>query len=346
MILPSVLIDTRQKNYNIVSDIEIVYALIENEKTVNRIKQGDSVMRTKKFKRIIAVIVVVMLVAVMFCGCSALSEKYDGGVEDNAGFSTGEAPTGKLDNLTDSEQRKMIRNVDISAETKDFEKFLAAFETAVSDCGGYIQSQRIENNGYQDLRSGSITARIPSDKLDKFVGHVSKSANIRSRSSELEDITDQYIDVESRIKAMETEQVALLGMLEKATAMDDIMAIQKRLTEVRGELESYKARQKEYDNKVAYSTVSIYIDEVERENKTDPGFWSQAGNVISDSFKGVGVILRVLTLLFIGAFPYLLLVGVVTVMILIIVQIIRKFTRKRKAENNKINHQNVGSSAE
>lgn len=289
-------------------------------------------------KRIISIIAAVMIVAVMFCSCGASSSKYQENVDIEEEYSTDSALNGELADLTDVEHRKLIRRVDISAETKDFEGFLEAFEAAVGNSGGYIQSQNIQNSEYDALRNGYIIVRIPSEKLDGFVGSVSKSANILSRSSELEDITDQYIDVESRIKALETEHSALLSMLEKASSISDIMSIQSRITEVRGSLESYKSRQKQYDNEVAYSTLSINIQEVEREIKNDPGFWNQAGNAISNSFRGVGKILRGLALFIIGALPYLLLIGVVTVAVLVIVKARRKAILKRKPEKNKTNN--------
>ncbi len=283
-------------------------------------------MKEKTTKRVTAFLALLLCLVLVCGGCGATPGETGWELEEE--MAADSAATNGVDDLTGNAQHKLIRTVNIEAETKDFDKFLSSLETNLTECNGYIQSQTIEND-HDDLRYGNITVRIPSDKLDSFVGSMSMAANITYRASELEDVTDQYIDVESRIMALETEQTALLGMLEQATTISDIMAIQDRLTEVSGDLESYKARKKSYDNRVAYSTVTIRIDEVERESKQNPGFWHQAGTAISDSFRGVGKLLRSFALLVIVAAPYLLL-GVVVAIVLAIIKVSNRLTRKKK----------------
>ena len=77
-----------------------------------------------------------------------------------------------------------------------------------------------------------------------------------------------YVDVESHITALKTEQESLLKMLEQADTIETILAIQNQLTQVRYQLESYESQKRTYDNDLNYSAVYVYVQEVERESRS------------------------------------------------------------------------------
>ena len=89
-------------------------------------------------------------------------------------------------------------------------------------------------------------------------------SNITYRQENVEDVTLDYVDVESRKKMLETEQQRLLELLETAESLDDILTIESRLTEVQYELDSKESQLRTYDNQIDYSTVYLDINEVVR----------------------------------------------------------------------------------
>ena len=294
-------------------------------------------------KKAITLLFSLLLIGALLCGCGAKNEAF---TTDDENKYADRVPggTGVINNdyfeivdqevkfeSIESESRKLIRTVDISAETKEFSKVMASIETAVNEAKGYIQNQSVSGNS-KDNRTASMTMRIPAEKLDDFLSKLNKSVNVISQNSNVNDVTDEYVDIESHIAALEAEQTALMTMLEKAEKLDDVISIQSRLTEVRGNLESYKARQKGYDTLIAYSTVDLNLEEVERETESKPTFWSKAGNAFIDGIAFFGDFVGGLAIFLIGAFPFLVFGGAVVVAIVLIA----KRSRKRRAAKKSI----------
>lgn len=163
--------------------------------------------------------------------------------------------------------RKLIRNVDLDVETRDFDGFLVSVEAEVRNLGGYVETMNTYNGSryetYRSSRNSNLTLRIPKAKLDTFLETVSESANIIRRSENVTDVTLTYVDLESHRNALATEQERLNQLLEKAETLEDIITIEDRLSNVRYQLESMESQLRTYDNQVDYSTVTLSVQEVE-----------------------------------------------------------------------------------
>jgi len=225
--------------------------------------------------------------------------------------------------------RKLIRNVELNIETLEFDEFIDLLETKVLATGGYIQSANASNNSYQynRLKNANYTVRIPSNKLDEFLQMVGENANVVNTSSTTEDVTLSYYDSESRKKALEIQQDRLLDLLQKAENIEDIIQLEARLGEVTYELESQSTILRNYDNLVEYSTVSIYINEVERETQqASDTMWDKMKNGLSDTFYDIKIGMENFVVFVVVNFPYLLFWGIIITIGMVIV--IRK-KRKR-----------------
>lgn len=160
--------------------------------------------------------------------------------------------------------RKLIKTVNISAQTTDFDAVTASIKNKAESAGGYIENSGIYGSTYYngDGRYADYTIRIPSDRLDGFLDDALKEVNILSRNENVEDITLRYTDLESKVNALNTEQERLTELMAEADSVDAVIAIETRLSEVRYELESIKSSLKVYDNQVDYSTVYLSLREV------------------------------------------------------------------------------------
>src|SRR5574344_2349929 len=191
---------------------------------------------------------------------------YEEAVEEEAAVEDG------VDSIDDgaieNSSRKIIRNVNISAETEEFDSFVSNIDKKVKELGGYMESTNISgrsiSSSSKNMRSADLVARVPSNKLDSFVSNVADISNITNKSESAEDITLNYADTQAHISSLRTEQQRLDELLLQAEDIETIIAIESRITDVRYELESYESRLRTMDNKVDYSTVTIYVREVER----------------------------------------------------------------------------------
>jgi len=108
------------------------------------------------------------------------------------------------------------------------------------------------------------------------------------KNESTEDITLQYADTESRLKSLEIQQERLLALLEKADTLEEIIALESRLSEVRYELELHGKTLRTYDNLVDYATITLYIQEVVRMTSPKPmGIWERIGSGLSDTIYNI-----------------------------------------------------------
>ncbi len=279
-------------------------------------------------KRIIAVMLAVLFTACCLVSCNA---KYSGATDNSMGITNVENTSTSVENSVTSE-RKLIKNAELNIETKQYDDFIKFLNESISEAGGYIESSSMSDRTdslYE--RSATIVARIPADKLDEFIDSVGDVATIVYNRTGIEDITAEYIDVESRISALEAEQASLKEMMKSAANVSELLEIQQRLSQVNGDLESYKSQLKVFSEQVALSTVTMYIDEVDREATGEKqGFWSEVGTRLFDNIYDIGQGLRAFAIFFISSLPYFAVIGVLAAVVIIIIRICIKSSRKKK----------------
>lgn len=229
------------------------------------------------------------------------------------------------------ESRKWIVTMYVTAETEDLDAMTASLNETIAGLGGYVEDQNIYNgSAYSSrrYRSASLTVRIPADQADGFVQEVSGYANIVSQEKNLEDVTLQYVDTESRLAALETEEERLLELLAQAETMSDLLEIESRLTDVRYELESAASQLRLYDNQIDYATIYLNIDEVlEYTPVEEPGIWERITDGFADSLKGLGDGIVNLGVWIVVNSPYLVVYGLILAGVWVC---IRKLRRRRK----------------
>ena len=191
--------------------------------------------------------------------------------------------------------RKLITTMTLSAETEHFDALMGNLERQIAELGGYIENSD-QWNGSVDYygnrindRSASLTVRIPMEKLDGFLSLMEENSNITNKSKNVEDVTLAYVDLESHKKALLTAEERLLELLEKAETVEDLIAIEEKLTDVRYQLESMESQLRTYDNKINYSTVYLNIQEVTRLTPVEaPTTWSRIRNGFSENLYNLG----------------------------------------------------------
>lgn len=246
--------------------------------------------------------------------------------------------------MTDAESgqvwsdRKLIRNVDLDVETKEYDAAISILETRIQELGGYIENMDSYNgssySGYRSLRYANLTIRIPQENLNLFLNEVSDICNVVRRSDSVDDVTLTYVDMESRRDALQTEYTRLLELLEQAETLEDVLTIEDRLTTVRYQLESMESQLRAMDNQVEYSTVYLYISEVkeltpvEMEEETA---WQRISEGFMNSLRGIGHGLSEFGIWFLIHIPQLVIWAAVIAVVVILIKRRRKKKAAKKA---------------
>lgn len=273
-------------------------------------------------------------------------------VEEDAAYEEGGAEA-KAEEVNKNPQagRKLITTMTLSAETEYFDDLLGNLERQVAELGGYIENSN-QWNGSVDYygnrrsnRSASLTIRVPAEKLDGFVALMEESSNITNKSTEVEDVTLAYVDLESHKKALLAEEERLLELLEMAETVEDLISIEDKLANVRYQLESMESQLRTYDNKINYSTVHLDIQEVERLTPPeDITTWGRIKNGFSENLYGLGVDIENIFVGLIIHIPYILAWLVVLAVVLAIVFLLAR-REKRKKEQRLLKRQQMAGTA-
>lgn len=232
--------------------------------------------------------------------------------------------------------RKLIRTIHIQAETEDLDALQADINDRIVQLGGYIQSKNLRNgSAYAAYRSRSLsmTIRVPADQADAFVAQLSSHSNIVSSSEDIDDVTLQYVDTESHVKALETEQARLMELLEQAKNLSDILEIQSRLTQVRYELESYASRLRTLDNQITYATIHLNVSEVvEYTPVAEETLWQRISGGFRKNLKQLGGDALDFVVWVLASSPYLIVWGGILCGGVLLV---RKLAKKRPGKKPK-----------
>ena len=236
---------------------------------------------------------------------------------------------------TDTVERKIIKTYDLNAETKEFDATVASLDALVAQYGGYVESNSITNRNYNSKMSryASYKFRIPAENAEAFVGSIGNTLNVTRQNSNAEDVSESYYSIEATLEELQIERDSLLTMMQSLDTQKDYnfwLTIQTRLSEVRQQIARYQAQLKNYDSRVEYSTVSLYINEVvDYTSVEEESFGTKLGTAFRDGWVAFGEFVEDFVIWIAEALPFLVLFAIALVILCIVS---RRVRAKRKAK--------------
>lgn len=206
--------------------------------------------------RLLAMVGVLLLVITGCAGGNQGQPSYGGGAPAPAApakqeFSP-EAPPGQdtvadgPDIVTTGSMRMTVSDP-ISAADK--------FAAATSEAGGRVEA-RTDQSG-STTPAVTLTLRIPSDKVDAVLAKIDELGVVESKSINYDDVTSQRVDLDARIKALQTSTNRLLDLMNKATSTEDLLAAESSLTQRQAELDSLQAQRATLGDQISYATITV-----------------------------------------------------------------------------------------
>ncbi len=163
--------------------------------------------------------------------------------------------------LPATEERMIVRTGDISLVVEDVVNARDEITQLAISLNGYVVSSRIW--GEEQDRTGWISVRVSDEKFEQALAELRNLAvRVTSESTSSEDVTEQYVDLESRLKNAEATERQYLALLEKAEDVDDILRIYDSLSRVRGEIEQIKGRMQYLERTSSMSLISVHLEPV------------------------------------------------------------------------------------
>lgn len=169
--------------------------------------------------------------------------------------------------------RKIIYNAHLDLEVKKYPDVIDLLENTVMEMNGYIvtnQTSKLEN----ELHYGHIRLRIPQELLDRFFTLLESSELISIRNREVvgEDVTEDYIDLETRLRSREELEARLMAFMGDAETTEDLINISRDLANVQYEIERLKGQINHIDNRAELATVDLSMIERQTEFAHEQNF--------------------------------------------------------------------------
>lgn len=313
----------------------------------------------------IALLAVLLMLSLVFTACGAMSKSsyneapaasssaaaygYDGGMmmydtavpQEAEAFNNAKSEESGSGAQVPLADRKIVKHSDMRLETMEFDQALEDILTVIKDAGGYIQNQQsggrsLYTKGDYYERSAQINARVPADKLDEVANTVGGLCNVVSKSESMDDITDSYFDTAARLESLKIQEERLLEILKKAEKLEDIIQLERALSDVRYEIESYTSSLKRMDSQVSYSYLNITVQEVVEYNivKNQPKtFWEKVKDSGSRSLQNLSNLFQGIVFFAIEDLPVLLIVGaIIFILVWVVVRIVKKVTHRNNRQ--------------
>lgn len=152
--------------------------------------------------------------------------------------------------------RKIIKDGNIRFETSSVKETTELIRTTAAELGGYIGNENIYD--YKDRIEHTVVVRVPENNFDKLVDKISSSAEkIESKNINSLDVTEEFIDVEARVKTKKELESRYKEILKQASRVDEILNIEREIGKLRAEIESLEGRLNYLKNRVALSSLTI-----------------------------------------------------------------------------------------
>jgi len=216
-------------------------------------------------------LLVIALLAVACSGAAAPGSLGDqsgaaGGADSDAGAPPTAAPapaaevlrstTNGSDPAAPRDGSKIIRSGSLALQVADIAKAVADGRRAIEGFGGYVGASREENRDEQP--SAQITYRIPVDRWDDAIAALrSHAQKVVEEATDSQEVTDQLVDLAARVRNLRASEDALIAIAAKAQKISDVLEVQSRLTEVRGEIERLEAQRAGLEDRVAFATLTV-----------------------------------------------------------------------------------------
>ncbi len=248
-----------------------------------------------------------------------------------------------IDNVSNAilAERKIIRSANLNIEVENFDEARNNINSIISGIGIVQESNVVTDRVYVDgnlklIKNGTLLLRVYKEKFDSVFNNLKGIGDVTNESITGQDVTDRFVDTESRLRILKLEQSRLEVYLAKLEDLDKIFRTESRLTEIRQEIESLTGNLNKMNSLVELSTITITMNEKNPnviKNPNELSYGEKLLDNLKSSLEGVVTFLGELLIIVVAAIPVLILLGL---FVLLGLFIYRRIPQKRKETVNAI----------
>jgi hypothetical protein len=186
-------------------------------------------------------------------------------------------------------ERKLIRTGRVEIVVAGYDDARAKLEALVAAAGGFVDSTQVAR-GQGTSSTATIVVRVPAATFATFIPKLRELGDVRGESTSGQDITDEYVDVAARLASARTLEKRLLELASaRQGTIDQVLAVERELARVRGEIEGYEGHIRQWDDRVALATLAVEMSTKQPEIAAAS---TSLGDRIAGGFRGSIAALR------------------------------------------------------
>jgi len=198
-------------------------------------------------------------------------------------------------------ERKIVKSGHLSLEVESVVTAMDEIASIADELGGYVvSSDKYETD---EGPSANMNIRIPVEKFDQAFDRLRQLAiDVPHESTDSIDVTEEYVDLQARLRNLEATESQYLALLERAETVEDTIQVWRELSNIRGQIEQIEGRMKYLERTSDMSFIQISLSEP----GALAGPWSPS-NAIRSAIRGLVTFLRgiVTALIWIGIFCWI-----------------------------------------
>ena len=243
--------------------------------------------------------------------------------------------TAPVANRAPAIQRKLIRTFNLQLEVRNTEEAASKIQALVSRLGGFVASANGQRQG--EVFYYSLTVRVPVERVGEAMAAIrGLAARINREQQQVEDVTDQYIDLDARMRTLEATEAELRALLaesrQRGRKVTEIMEVYRELVEIRSQIEQIRTQLNSYDKLATLSTINLELVPTEAAKPVVPeGEW-HPGDTARSSARALVSFLRWFLDFAIFAVIVLMPIGLVVAVVALALR--RVWRRVRKAKRD------------
>lgn len=172
------------------------------------------------------------------------------------------APAGAIpDTSAQILDRMVIRTSQLTVEVSEIEQALAQARAIAARGGGFVSASNthFERVNDQDRMVADLTLQVRSESADAAISDLRALGKVTAEASGSQDVTDEYVDLDSNLRNLQATEAAILKLMDKATQIQDVLALQRELTNVRGQIERIQGRKTYLERRSDMATISLSL---------------------------------------------------------------------------------------
>lgn len=177
--------------------------------------------------------------------------------------------------------RLVIQNADLSIVVTDVNARVRAIQDMARQMGGFVVSVNVYQSYAADgakVPQAQVVIRVPAEKLNDALDQIKKdTVDVPNETATSQDVTAQYVDLQSRLTAKQAAEAQLLKIMQNAEKTEDVLNVYAQLQQVQSDIEVLKGQIKYYEESAAFSAVSVNIIAEETVQPIEVGPWKPQG---------------------------------------------------------------------